>query len=57
MLGINIPQRLLDRAVVKPNGLAADNVDLPVGSHRVTMSIADTSGKTASRTFHFTVST
>ena len=56
LLGINITRRLLDRAVVTANGLAAENVELPAGSHRVTMSIADTSGKRASRTFSFSVS-
>jgi hypothetical protein len=55
-LGINITQRLLDHAVKTPNGLAADNVELPPGDHRVTLSIADMSGKTASRTFRFSVS-
>src|SRR5215475_6348672 len=55
-LGINITRRLLDHATATPNGLSARDVELPVGNHRVTMSIADTSGKTASRTFQFTVS-
>ena len=54
-LGINITGRLLEHAVTMPDGLSAENVDLPTGSHRVTLSIADTSGKTASRTFRFTV--
>lgn len=56
LLGINITRRLLDHAVATPNGLTAENVELPTGRHRVTLSIADTSGKTASRTFNFTVS-
>jgi hypothetical protein len=56
LLGINITRRLLDHAAVTSNGLAAANVELPAGRHRVTMSIADTSGKTASRTFNFSVS-
>lgn len=56
LLGINITQRLLDHAAATPNGLTAENVELPSGRHRVTMSIADTSGKRASRTFNFTVS-
>jgi hypothetical protein len=55
-LGINITQRLLEHAATSPNGLAADNVELPPGDHRVTLSIADMSGKTASRTFRFSVS-
>lgn len=54
-LGINITQRLLDHAVVTPDGLSAANVELPSGNHRVTLSIADTSGKTASKTFRFSV--
>jgi hypothetical protein len=56
LLGVNITRRLLDHAVTTPNGLAAENVELPAGRHRVTLSIADTSGKTASRTFNFSVS-
>jgi hypothetical protein len=55
-LGINITGRLLEHAVATARGLAADNVELPSGSHRVTLSVADTSGKRASRTFRFSVS-
>jgi hypothetical protein len=54
-LGINITQRLLEHAVTTPNGLSAANVELPAGDHRVTLSIADTSGKTASKTFRLSV--
>jgi hypothetical protein len=54
-LGINITRRLLDHAVATPNGLLAENVELPTGNHRVTMSIADKSGRTASRTFQLSV--
>jgi hypothetical protein len=54
-LGINITSRLLEHAATTPDGLSAENVELPTGSHRVTLSIADTSGKTASRTFRFSV--
>ena len=54
-LGINITGRLLEHAVATPDGLSADNVELPPGSHRVTLSVADTSGKRASRTFRFSV--
>jgi hypothetical protein len=54
-LGINITGRLLEHAATTPNGLSAENVDLPLGQHRVTLSIADTSGKRASRTFQFSV--
>jgi hypothetical protein len=54
-LGINITSRLLRHAQKTPNTLVANNVDLPLGDHKVTLSIASTSGKTASRTFRFTV--
>lgn len=54
-LGINITQRLLDHAVTTLNGLSATDVELPSGSHRVTLSIADTSGRTASKTIRFSV--
>jgi hypothetical protein len=54
-LGINITSRLLEHAATTADGLLAENVELPTGSHRVTLSIADTSGKTASRTFRFSV--
>jgi hypothetical protein len=55
-LGINITRRVLEHAVTTPHGLSAENVDLPAGDHRVTVSIADMSGKTASKTFRFSVS-
>jgi hypothetical protein len=54
-LGIDITNRLLEHAIKTPNGLSAENVDLPPGDHRVTLSIADTFGKVASRTFRFSV--
>jgi hypothetical protein len=54
-LGINITNRLLQHAVKGPNSLSAANVNLPVGDHRITLSIADNTGKTASRTFRFSV--
>jgi hypothetical protein len=54
-LGINITNRLLQHAVKTPNSLSAANVNLPRGNHRITLSIADNVGKTASRTFQFSV--
>ena len=54
-LGINITSRLLEHATKLPDSLVAENVDLPVGDHRVTVSIANTAGKTASKTFRFTI--
>ena len=54
-LGNNITDRLLQHAVKKPDGLLAENVALPLGDHNVTVSIADTLGKMASRTFRLSV--
>jgi hypothetical protein len=54
-LGIDITRRLLEHAIKTPNSLSAKNVNLPPGDHRVTLSIADTFGKAASRTFRFSV--
>jgi hypothetical protein len=54
-LGIDITRRLLDHAVATPTGLLATDVELPSGNHRVTLSIADTAGRTASKTFHLSV--
>jgi hypothetical protein len=55
-LGINITGRLLEHAVMTPNGISAENVELPPGDHRVTLSIADMSGRSASQTIRFSVS-
>lgn len=54
-LGINITNRLLEHAKKTPDTLLAEAVDLPSGDHKVTISIANMVGKTASRTFHFSV--
>jgi hypothetical protein len=55
-LGINITRRLLEHSTWTPNGLVAEDIELPRGNHRVTMSIADTSGRRSSRTFNLSVS-
>jgi hypothetical protein len=54
-LGINITRRLLEHAKKTTDTLLAEDVDLPLGDHKVTLSIANISGKTASRTFRFSV--
>ena len=54
-LGIDVTRRLLAHAVTTAYGLVAHDVDLPLGNHRVTLSIADTTGRSASRTFNLTV--
>jgi hypothetical protein len=54
-LGINITRRLLEHSSVTASGLVAHDVELPPGDHRVTMSIADTSGRTSRQTFNLSV--
>ena len=54
-LGIDITRRLLQHATKTLDSLTAADVDLPGGSHKVTLSIADNAGKRASRTFTLTV--
>ena len=54
-LGLDITDRLLRHARVTGQGLDAENVDVPAGDHRVTLTIADTLGRQASETFAFKV--
>jgi hypothetical protein len=54
-LGFDITSRLLEHATKLPDSLVAESVDLPVGDHRVTVSIANTAGEMASKTFRFTI--
>ena len=44
-LGIDITARLLEHATRTANSLSAQNVDLPVGDHKITVSIADNHGR------------
>ena len=54
-MGLDITSRLLQHARMTGQVLAAENVDISSGTHMVTLSIADTAGRTGSRTFRFTV--
>jgi len=54
-LGLNITRRLLEHADKTANGLVAHDIELPMGYHRVTPSIADANGTTASHTFNLSV--
>lgn len=54
-LGINITSRIMEHATKTPDSLVAENVTLPSGDHRVTVLIANTAGKTASKTFRFSI--
>jgi hypothetical protein len=54
-LGIDITSRLLQHAQLDNQQLRADNVAIPAGDHKVTLTIADLQGRESSRTFQFTV--
>ena len=54
-LRIDITNRLLEHATKTSDTLSAENVNLPVGNHRVTLSIANVLRKRASQTFRFSV--
>jgi hypothetical protein len=54
-LGLDITSRLLSHAQLSGDELSADNVDIPAGTHIVTIVIADQAGHETSRTFQFTV--
>jgi hypothetical protein len=54
-LGIDITRRLLAHATRTANTLSAENVNIPLGRHRVTISVADTAGRVGSRTFQISI--
>ena len=54
-LGLDITSRLLQHAKFTGDELLVDSVNIPAGSHVVTLAIADTLGHEFSRTFQFTV--
>ena len=53
--GIDITGRLLAHATRTGNTLSVENVDMPLGRHKVTISVADTSGRVGSRTFRISI--
>ena len=54
-LSLDITDRLLERARLTAQGLSADEVNIPAGNHKVTLTVADSMGREGSRTFRFTV--
>jgi hypothetical protein len=54
-LGIDITARLLEHATKTANSLFAQNVDLPVGDHKITVTIVDNHGRTGSRVLRMSV--
>ena len=54
-LGLDITARLLQHAKLTPQGITAEDVSIPRGQHNITLSVADTLGRIAKRTFQVTV--
>jgi hypothetical protein len=54
-LGLDITDRLMQRARVDANGLVMENVAIPEGSHRITLRVADAVGRIGERAFRFTI--
>jgi len=45
----------LQHAKLTPQGITAEDVSIPPGRHSITLSVADTMGRTAKRNFQVTV--
>mgnify|MGYP001544886671 CR=1 FL=1 len=54
-LGIDITERIREHAVITAKGIKADNAELPEGSHRITIKVADTKDRKAESTFRIRV--
>jgi hypothetical protein len=54
-LGIDITERIRRHAVINSMGIKADNAELPEGSHRITIRVADTKDRQAETTFRIRV--
>jgi hypothetical protein len=52
---IDVTDRLLKTAKVTPNGFSIDKVDIPAGSHRLVMKVADDTGAAGIKEIKFTV--
>ena len=54
-LGIDITRRILAHARPTQTGVFVEDADLPRGRHRVTIQIADNTGRVGSKSFDFNV--
>ena len=54
-LGLDITARLLQHAKLTPQGITAEDVSIPSGQHSITLSVADSLGRIAKRTFQVRV--
>jgi hypothetical protein len=54
-LGIDLTDRIRKSAVVTPQGIRAENVEIPTGQHRLTVRIADSVQRTSEREIKLSV--
>jgi len=55
MFGVNITPRILKHATITDSGIVAKEANLPVGSHQITIEIADNRNRVARESFRFIV--
>jgi len=55
LFGLDITQRILQNARLTETGLVAAGANIPPGSHRIQVQIADTSGRTSQHQFSFVI--
>lgn len=54
-LAIDVTKQILAHAQVSASGLTAENAELPLGHHHITINVSDSAGRVGSTTVDFTV--
>jgi hypothetical protein len=54
-LGIDVTERVIEHATLSKDGLVSENADLPLGRHRLTVTIYDTEGRVGEMRFNFQI--
>lgn len=55
VLGIDVTERVVEHAEVSVDGIDARGAEMPIGKHRLTVSVADTLGRVGQRRFKFRI--
>ena len=54
-IGKDVTERVTEHATISKDGLVSENADLPLGRHRLTVTIADTEGRVGEMLFKFRI--
>ena len=54
-LGIDVTENVTEHATITKDGLVSENADLPLGRHRLTVTIYDTEGRVGEMQFKFRI--